>query len=333
VLKPLYEFFGERILAKIALELKKALAEKAQTGSSGQATARVLAKGKGWEVADVLCTSGPQDRKFEEQHSQVSIAIVASGTFQYRTSLKTRASQQELMVPGSLLLGNAGHCFECGHEHGEGDRCISFHYTSEYFEELAAGIRLSSRALEFTVPRLPPNRGTSALVARASTGLCQPDLVDWEALSVEVAGASLELANGLTSESRRVSAQTEARISKVLRAMEDRLSEPLSLEDLAAETGLSRYHFLRVFRSLTGLTPHQYLIRFRLREAAVRVTTEEARVIDVAMDSGFEDISNFNRNFRDEFGCSPRAYYRRGRMNSTVSDSIGLFQVTVGYEL
>ena len=222
------------------------------------------------------------------------------------------------MVPGSLLLGNAGHCFECGHEHGEGDRCISFHYTSEYFEELAAGIRLSSRALEFTVPRLPPNRGTSALVARATVGLCQPDLVDWEALSIEIAGASFELANDLPLELRKIPAQAEARISKVLRSMEERLSEPLSLDDLAAETRISRYHFLRVFRRLTGLTPHQYLLRLRLREAAVRVTTEEARVIAIAIDSGFEDISNFNRNFRDEFGCSPRAYNRRIGIGSVI---------------
>lgn len=313
MLKPLYEFFGERILAKIALELKNALAEKARTGGSGQATARVLAKGKGWEVADVLCTSGPQDRKFEEQHSQVSIAIVASGTFQYRTSLKTRASQHELMAPGSFLLGNAGHCFECGHEHGEGDRCISFHYTPEYFEELTEGMGVGSRAPEFTVPRLPPNRNTSTLVAKAATGLCQPDIIDWEALSVEVAGASLELANGLSSQAREIPAQAEARISRILRVMEDRLNEPLSLEELAAEAGLSRYHFLRVFRGLTGLTPHQYLLRLRLREAAVRVITEEGPIISAAMDSGFDDVSNFNRNFRDEFGCSPRAYYRRCR--------------------
>jgi AraC family transcriptional regulator len=80
-------------------------------------TGRLLARGDRWTVKDVVCTSGPGDRSFEEQHSQVSIAIVVAGTFQYRST-----TGRALMTPGSLLLGNAGHCFECGHEHGRGDR-------------------------------------------------------------------------------------------------------------------------------------------------------------------------------------------------------------------
>ena len=57
-----------------------------------------------------MCTAGPRDRTFEEQHARVNIAIVAGGTFQYRS----RAGR-ELMTPGSVLLGNPGECFECGH--------------------------------------------------------------------------------------------------------------------------------------------------------------------------------------------------------------------------
>src|SRR2546430_5544229 len=44
---------------------------------------------------------------------------------QYRASLNGPGLAEELMTPGSLLLGNAGQCFECGHEHGLGDRCLS----------------------------------------------------------------------------------------------------------------------------------------------------------------------------------------------------------------
>ena len=93
---------------------------------------RHLASGDGWSVSDVICTAGPQDRPFEEQHSRTSIAIVVSGTFQYRS-----AAGRELMTPGSLLLGNAGDCFCCGHEHGTGDRCLAVSYTPECFERLS----------------------------------------------------------------------------------------------------------------------------------------------------------------------------------------------------
>ena len=61
----------------------------------------------------------------------------------------------------------------------------------------------------------------------------------------------------------------------------------------------------------TGMTPHQYIVRARLREAALRLAAERAPVLDIAFDCGFGDVSNFNRSFRAEFGISPRAYRRR----------------------
>ena len=106
-------------MAKIADELERALAHRALHGSPGRPAARVLAEGEGWALTDVVCTSGPKDRPFEECHSNFSIVIVAAGTFQYRSQ-----AGRELMTPGSLLLGNAGQSFECGHEHGAGDRCL-----------------------------------------------------------------------------------------------------------------------------------------------------------------------------------------------------------------
>ena len=125
-------------MAKIALELERALTRRREDGSPGQTMPRILARGDGWTVADVVCTSGPRDRPFEERHSRFTIAIVLAGSFQYRSSLG-----RGLMTPGSLMLGNQQDCFECGHEHGEGDRCVSFWYAPEYFEQLAAdaGVR------------------------------------------------------------------------------------------------------------------------------------------------------------------------------------------------
>jgi len=108
-------------LAKIAVA---AVADKFRS--------QVLARGDGWTVSDVVCRSGPDDRPFEEQHANFSIAVVAAGTFEYRS-----AAGRELMTPGSLMLGSAGQSFECGHEHGVGDRCIAFWYAPAYFERLA----------------------------------------------------------------------------------------------------------------------------------------------------------------------------------------------------
>lgn len=71
---------------------------------------------------------------------------------------------------------------------------------------------------------------------------------------------------------------------------------------------MSRYHFLRTFTRVIGATPHQWLLRVRLREAARRLATTRAPVTEVALASGFDDLSNFIRTFRCEFGSSPREF-------------------------
>src|SRR5208283_799598 len=62
---------------------------------------------------------------------------------------------------------------------------------------------------------------------------------------------------------------------------------------------------------LQRLFGHQYVLRARLREAAVRLAAQPNKVLDIALDCGFGDVSNFNRAFRAEFGVSPRVYRRQ----------------------
>ncbi|HSP14267.1 MAG TPA: AraC family transcriptional regulator [Thermoanaerobaculia bacterium] len=260
--------------------------------------ARVLAEGDGWSVRDVVCSSGPQDRPFEEQHSVVGIAMVVAGTFHYRSS-----SGSALMTPGSMLLANSGQVFECGHEHGVGDRCLSFQYAQHVFEDLVG------TASAFHSVHLPPLRSMSPFVARAFASAVTSTTADaWKDLATELAGAAIERSTG--RDVARPKARAIGRVSRVVRAIERDADEPLDVGTLARATGLSPYHFLRVFQGVTGVTPHQYLLRTRLRRAAVRLASGPAKIIDIALDCGFGDVSNFNRTFRAEFGVSPRAFRR-----------------------
>ena len=296
-------------MAKIAVELERALAQRARDGSPGRTHARTLAQGEGWIVQDVICTSGPRDRPFEERHACVEIALVAAGSFQYRST-----AGSELMTPGSLLLGNPGQRFECAHAHGTGDRCLSFHYSPEYFEALATDAGGRSARPEFCALRLPPLRGLSPLAARACAGLAGAGHVAWEELALQLAARAVRLAAGISCAAGDPPASAVARVSRSVRAIEADPEGELSLARLARVAGLSPYHFLRSFVRLTGVTPHQYVLRTRLRAAALRLLSEPAgaKVLDVALDSGFGDVSNFNRAFRTEFGVAPRAY-RSGR--------------------
>ena len=235
----------------------------------------------------------------------VSIAIVAAGTFQYRST-----TGRALMTPGSLLLGNAAECFECGHEHGTGDRCIAFRFTPESFEQIAADAGASSRSVDFTVPRLPPMQSVASIVAQACAALMGSLAVAWDEIAVRLAARVARHADGAVRTEVNARSGVLARVSDSIRAIERQPSRAFTLRQLAAEAELSPYHFLRTFERLTGVTPHQYVRRLRLREAAMRLVLEPARIIDIAYDSGFGDLSNFNRAFRAEFGVSPRAYRR-----------------------
>ncbi|SPE40940.1 AraC family transcriptional regulator [Candidatus Sulfopaludibacter sp. SbA3] len=286
-------------MAKIAVE---------KGGVSTRPTARLLAKGDGWSVSEVVCTLGPRDRPFEERHGCPSIAMVVAGTFQYRSR-----SGRELMTPGSLMLGSTNQCFECGHEHETGDRCVSFSYTQEFFERLAADSGSDAAGSGFKMLRLPPVRGLSPLIAQASAALSGSGDAPWEELTIQLAAKAVQLDRGLSGGPASAEPGALARVTRVLRMVERHPGGSHTLRDLAREARLSPYHFLRTFQRLTGVTPHQYLLRARLRTAATRLITGRVKILDLALDSGFGDISNFNRTFRAEFGVSPRAYRAQAR--------------------
>jgi AraC-like DNA-binding protein len=300
-------------LAKIAIELERALARRKLTGETGRATPRRLARGQGWSVADVVCTCGVGDRPFEERHALVCVAVVVAGSFQYHASTRAAGRDGELMTPGSLLLGSPGQCFECGHDHAAGDRCVSFHFEPGYFERIASSTRAGTPAKAcFPRLRLPPTRELSPIVSAAAQSLLGgADASAWEEIAVRLAATALRVASGVGARAGSAPPGAVARVTRVLRDVERSPAAGHTLAAMARTAGLSEYHFLRVFEQVAGVTPHQYVLRARLRDAALRLAEGDDRVLDVALDAGFGDVSNFNRAFRSEFHVSPRAY-RRG---------------------
>jgi AraC-like DNA-binding protein len=131
--------------------------------------------------------------------------------------------------------------------------------------------------------------------------------IAWDELAVRLAAAAARFASAPTR-APRSPRNAERGVVRAVRLIERDASQALELDALAREASLSRFHFVRAFARATGLTPHRYLLRTRLRRAAVRLATNDARVVDVAMASGFRDVSNFNHAFRAEFGMTPRGY-------------------------
>jgi transcriptional regulator GlxA family with amidase domain len=90
--------------------------------------------------------------------------------------------------------------------------------------------------------------------------------------------------------------------------IERRYDEPLTIATLAAAARMSRYHFLRVFTDVVGVTPHRFLMRTRLLHAAAKLATSRGPITGIAFETGFGDLSTFVGTFRRVFGLTPREY-------------------------
>jgi AraC family transcriptional regulator len=90
------------------------------------------------------------------------------------------------------------------------------------------------------------------------------------------------------------------------------LDEDLSLSALAADAGMSPFHWHRGFTSISGETPKRLTLRLRLTRAAALLLTSEQSVLDIALTCGFRSPEVFSRAFRKSFDLTPSAYRKRG---------------------
>lgn len=273
---------------------------------------RTLASGPGWWVADIVCTAAAGDRPFEEKHGSFCVAAVTAGTFRYRSR-----QGSAVMAPGSLLLGNASACFECGHEHGRGDRCLSFHFSPVFLEDILAAVP-GARRLGFGASHLPALPELAPLRADAEVARETGDHAELQEIGVRLAGSVATLLSDAPKMRPSISSRDEKRVARAVHLIESEAERPISLTDLADEAATSPFHFLRSFRSIAGMTPYQFLLKTRLHRAAIRLGTTDEAVSAIALDAGFNDLSTFNRQFKRLMGKAPGAW-RAERRKAVVS--------------
>jgi AraC family transcriptional regulator len=93
--------------------------------------------------------------------------------------------------------------------------------------------------------------------------------------------------------------------------MAEHLTEDFGLDRLAAQAGLSKFHFQRLFKSALGVSPSRYHINLRMNLARQLLRETKKSVVDVALEVGYADPSHFAKLFRRETGLSPSDYRRQ----------------------
>jgi AraC-like DNA-binding protein len=263
---------------------------------------RSLFRSASVSVVDYRCDAGPDDRPFVEHHSGFSIAYVRKGAFGYRTLGKSYE-----LVAGSVLVVAPGVEYLCTHDHVRGDQCLSFHFPEPLVDVLGGRGQVWRIGC---VPPLPELVVLGELAQAAAEG--KGDLALDEAAML-VAARFVEVASGVERRSAEPAPRDRRRAVEAALRMDAQSSEPIDLESAARQAGLSPFHFLRVFAKVLGVTPHQYLVRSRLRHAARLLSDGSRPVTDVALDVGFGDLSNFVNAFRRAAGVSPRRFRQAAR--------------------
>jgi AraC-like DNA-binding protein len=254
-------------------------------------------------VYEYQCTAGPRDRPFTEMHRDYSISYVRRGSF----GCVSQGRLHEL-VPGSVLIGRPGLEYMCTHEHHAcGDDCLSFKFTPQAVEDLGAHDEIWRLG---AVPPLANIMITGELAQAVADGR---STLAFDEVAYMFAARFIRSVRPAKAREAKLRQRDRQRVIDIARWIEASSHEDIDLETTARAAGMSSFHLLRTFARVLGLTPHQYLIRARLRHAARLLTDEGSTVTQIAGAVGFADLSNFIRTFGRAAGMSPQEFRRAAR--------------------
>ena len=258
---------------------------------------KILRDGE-FSVLDYKCAATAADEPFTEIHQRYSLSYVRKGSF----GCKTLGRRFELLA-GGLMLGCPDDEFICTHDHHDGgDECLSFQLSAELVDSLGGKLKT------WRIGALPPVAEIAIIAELAQAAACGKTDVGLDEAGIQLVARFLSLRSDSHGSRDKVTAHSRRLIVNVADWIEARSNCSIDLAQSARQAGQSPYHFLRMFKSVVGVTPHQHLIRCRLRHAAKRLLEDNAPITKIALSVGFEDISNFVRSFHRAAGVSPRTY-------------------------
>jgi len=239
-----------------------------------------------------------------EESGSYAVSFVEKGSFDVH-----RGGQTWRLSRGAVFVTRPGLSYRCSHDsETPDDVCLSLHCSADLVAEAASA---AGRGWDELVPVAPLtnrlaylHRRLGEAVADGVGPLAVPALGEEIVAAVLGPGPAprLHRAGQLDWYAKRIDAARDL--------MERRFADPLTIEVLAREAGISPFHFSRVFRDLVGLPPHRYLVRVRLARAA-EALRRGATVTGASRDAGFVNLGQFIRQFRRAHGVTPSRYAGR----------------------
>lgn len=236
----------------------------------------------------------------EEQSSAYCVSFVERGAFSVIANRRTwsvGASEVFVTVPGMV--------YRCDHHDNPDDVCLCVGFGAGRGVEDETALNL--QGLVGRTPVAPLTNRREYLRRRLTERLAHGDPLTIESIAGELLRDMIDGA-----ESRRLFASEQLawyarRVDAVRDQLDSDYASPHSLTSLARSAGMSPFHFARVFRELTDVPPHRYLVAVRLRAAVERLRQGDS-VTDTCFAVGFNSLGHFIEMFRRTYGVSPSRF-------------------------
>lgn len=114
-----------------------------------------------------------------------------------------------------------------------------------------------------------------------------------------------------TMVTHRKSQKSLEKMKQIIKYVENNYMEKITIADIAEELGLSQSHFMKFFKNIMGASFIEYLNEYRLTMVSRLLISSESSILNIAGESGFDNLSYFNRMFKKRFGMTPREYRKK----------------------
>jgi AraC-like DNA-binding protein/quercetin dioxygenase-like cupin family protein len=249
-------------------------------------------------VSGVEAVSLKSTRQFpRHSHDQFGIGVMTSGGHRSWSSVGWVEA-----IRGDIIMVNPGEMHDGSSLHGNARGWKMLYFDPEIvFESLGDEERYRAVALRPTVQ----DRDQSFRFGRLFNAITnpQPDLLRIEEDLVTV----ITYAFMRNSSQRPLRLPTLPSVSNVLKLIDCEPEKPLSLREMGDLVGVNRFHFLRGFARVTGVTPHAYILQRRVRLAR-RLLLAGHEVAQASTEAGFNDQSHMTRAFVRQLGTTPGRY-------------------------
>nr|WP_221380638.1 AraC family transcriptional regulator [Actinoplanes polyasparticus] len=259
--------------------------------------------GLGWRTVQAARYSDPPaTAEFCVESNQLFIVLATSG--QYRLEHRSRGKWHgEVRRPGSICIVSPGRHNLIRWRSASNTPLRSLHLLLD--PAAAGGVPALDRANEYD-PFVAASTWALAGALDSGAPALYADAIA-QALVTHLAWRTRRPARRDGAQLPSLSPRQVDRITEYMRA---KIAENVTIEELAAIVNVSKFHFIRVFGSTTGLTPYRYLRRMRLQAGAELLHGTSYSVAQIAPMCGYRSARQFATAFRTEYGRSPTDYRR-----------------------